>query len=138
MLKTAGAVCAVSALPANSKWFAPIAAAAKADIFIVRTTVTSARHISKSYRGLIFSELIKSAAMPFTVGNCVSYSACLELIQTGISVVMVGVEPGTACITREVLGVGVPQITATIDCPAARDQYQKESGRYVPIITDGS
>jgi IMP dehydrogenase len=33
--------------------------------------------------------------------------------------------------------VGVPQITATIDCAAARDEYQRESGRYVPIITDG-
>jgi IMP dehydrogenase len=49
----------------------------------------------------------------------------------------VGVGPGAACTTREVLGIGVPQITATIDCAAARDDYFKESGRYVPIITDG-
>ncbi|GAI25924.1 unnamed protein product, partial [marine sediment metagenome] len=75
--------------------------------------------------------------MPIIVGNCVSYSACLDLMRTGISGVLVGVGPGAACTTREVLGVGVPQITATIDCAAARDQYQKESGRYVPIITDG-
>ena len=45
--------------------------------------------------------------------------------------------PGAACTTREVLGIGVPQVTATIDCAAARDQYYHESGRYVPIITDG-
>jgi amidophosphoribosyltransferase len=50
---------------------------------------------------------------------------------------LVGVGPGAACTSREVLGVGVPQITATIDCAGARDSYQKESGRYVPIITDG-
>ncbi len=136
-IKKAGAVCAVSALPANTKRFAPIAAEAKADILVVKATVTSARHISKSYRGLIFPELIKSIPMPVIVGNCVSYSACLELMQTGISGVLVGVGPGAACTTREVLGIGVPQITATIDCAAARDQYQKESGRYVPIITDG-
>ena len=136
-IKKAGAVCAVSALPANTKRFAPIAAEAKADILVVKATVTSARHISKSYRGLIFSELLQSITMPVIVGNCVSYSACLELMQTGISAVLVGVGPGAACTTREVLGVGVPQITATIDCAAARDQYQKESGRYVPIITDG-
>ena len=136
-IKKAGAVCAVSALPANTKRFAPIAAEAKADILVVQSTFTTARHISKSYRGLIFPELRKSIPMPIIVGNCVSYSACLELMRTGISGVLVGVGPGAACTTREVLGVGVPQITATIDCAAARGQYQKESGRYVPIITDG-
>ena len=35
------------------------------------------------------------------------------------------------------LGIGVPQVTATIDCAAARDSYFRETGRYVPIITDG-
>ncbi len=136
-IKKAGAVCAVAVAPANTKRFAPLAAEAKADILVVAATVTSARHISKSYRGLIFSELRKSISMPVIVGNCVSYSACLELMRTGISGVLVGVGPGAACTTREVLGVGVPQITATMDCAAARDDYQRESGRYVPIITDG-
>lgn len=136
-VKKAGATCAVTALPANTKRFAPITVEAKADILVVQSTVTSARHTSKSVRGLIFQELIKSVPMPVIVGNCVSYSACLELMRTGISGVLVGVGPGAECTTREVLGIGVPQVTATIDCAAARDQYQKESGRYVPIITDG-
>ncbi len=136
-IKKSGAVCAVSVAPANTKRLAPIAAEAQADIFVVQSTVTSAQHISKSYRGLIFSELRKSITMPIIVGNCVSYSACLELMRTGISGVLVGVGPGAACTTREVLGVGVPQITATMDCAAAREEYQRESGRYVPIITDG-
>lgn len=136
-IKQSGAVCAVSALPANTKRLAPIATEAKADILVVQSTVTTARHTSRSLRGLIFPELCQSVAMPIIVGNCVGYSACLELMRTGISGVLVGVGPGAACTTREVLGVGVPQITATIDCAAARDQYQKESGRYVPIITDG-
>jgi len=136
-IKQAGAVCAVSVAPANTKRFAPLAAEAKADIFIVQSTVTSARHISKSYRGLIFSELCQSIPMPIVVGNCVSYSACLELMRTGISGVLVGVGPGAACTTREVLGIGVPQVTATMDCAAARDEYLRETGRYVPIITDG-
>ena len=136
-IKQAGAMCAVSMLPANTKRFAAIAAEAKADILVVQSTVTTARHISKSLRGLVFTELRESVAMPIIVGNCVSYNACLELMRTGISGVLVGVGPGAACTTREVLGIGVPQVTATIDCAAARDQYQKESGRYVPIITDG-
>jgi IMP dehydrogenase len=136
-IKKAGAICAVSVTPANTKSFAQVITEAQADILVVQSTVTSARHISKSYRGLIFSELCQSVSMPVVVGNCVSYSACLELMRTGISGVLVGVGPGAACTTREVLGVGVPQITATMDCAAARDEYFKESGRYVPIITDG-
>lgn len=136
-IKKSGAVCAVSVAPANAKRFAPITAEAGADIFVVQATVTTARHTSRSYRGLIFSELRKSISIPIIVGNCVSYNACLELLRTGISGILVGVGPGAACTTRQVLGVGVPQITATIDCAAARDEYLRESGRYVPIITDG-
>jgi IMP dehydrogenase len=136
-IKKAGVVCAISLIPANTKHLAPLVAEAGGDILVVQSTVTSARHISKSYRGLIFSELCEQIPMPIIVGNCVSYSACLELMETGISGVLVGVGPGAACTTREVLGVGVPQITATIDCAAARDEYFHESGIYVPIITDG-
>ncbi len=135
--KKAGAVSAVSVTPANTKRFAPIVVEAKADIIVVQSTVTSARHVSKSARGLIFSELREMVPIPVVVGNCVSYSACLELMRTGVSGVLVGVGPGAACTTREVLGVGVPQITATMDCAAAREEYLRESGRYVPIITDG-
>jgi IMP dehydrogenase len=136
-IKRGGAVCAVSVTPANTKRFATVASEAGADILAIQSTVTTARHTSKSYRGLIFSELCKSVPIPVIVGNCVSYNACLELMRTGISGVLVGVGPGAACTTREVLGVGVPQITATMDCAAARDAYFKESGRYVPLITDG-
>jgi len=58
-------------------------------------------------------------------------------METDINALLVGVGPGAACTTREVLGVGVPQVTATMDCAAARDDYFRETGRYVPIITDG-
>ena len=136
-IKRGGVVCAVSVVPASTKRFAPLVAEAGGDILVVQSTVTSARHISKSERGLIFPELIESLPIPVVVGNCVSYSACLELMRTGISGVLVGVGPGAACTSRAVLGIGVPQITATIDCAAAREQYFKESGRYVPIVTDG-
>ena len=130
-------MCAVSATPANTKKFAPLSVEAGADIFVVGSTVTTARHISKSEKGLSLTELCKSIPVPVVVGNCVSYSSCLELLRTGVAGVLVGVGPGAACTTRTVLGVGVPQITATMDCAAARDAYQRESGKYVPIITDG-
>ncbi len=137
MIKQAGALCAVSVTPANTKRLTTIATEAGIDVLVVQSTVTSARHISKSYRGLIFSELCQSVPVPVIVGNCVSYSAALELMRTGIAAILVGVGPGAACTTREVLGVGVPQVTATMDCAAARDDYYRESGRYVPVITDG-
>ena len=136
-IKKKGGTCAVSVTPANTKRFAPIITEAGADILFVQSTVTTARHVSKSYRGLIFSELRDMVSLPVVVGNCVSFSACLEIMQAGVSAVLVGVGPGAACTTREVLGIGVPQVTATIDCAAARDEYYRETGRYVPIITDG-
>ena len=58
-------------------------------------------------------------------------------MDNGVAGVLVGVGPGAACTSREVLGIGVPQVTATLDCAAARDTYYRETGRYVPIITDG-
>lgn len=136
-IKKAGAICAVSVTPQNTKRFAPIAAEAGVDIFVAQSTVTTHRHLSKSYHGLIFSELCQLMSAPIIVGNCVSYSAALSLMREGVSGLLVGVGPGAACTTREVLGVGVPQVTATMDCAAARDQYLRESGRYVAVITDG-
>lgn len=137
-IKRAGATCAVSVIPATTKRLAPVAKEAGADILVVQSTVTTARHISKSYRGLIFSELCQTVApMPVIVGNCVTYSAALELMKSGIDGMLVGVGPGAACTTREVLGVGVPQVTATMDCAAARETCLKETGKYVAVITDG-
>jgi IMP dehydrogenase len=136
-IKQAGAVCAVSVTPANTKRLAPIAKDAGIDILVVQSTVTTTRHISKSYRGLILPELCQQMSLPIIVGNCCTYSAALELMRTGIDGILVGVGPGAACTTREVIGVGVPQITATLNCAAAREAYLKESGKYVAVITDG-
>lgn len=136
-IKASGAVCAVAVAPANTKKFVKTIVDAGADILVVASTVTSARHISKSEHGLVFEELVKQVSIPVVVGNCVSYSACIGLMRTGVAAILVGVGPGAACTSREVLGIGVPQITATMDCALARDDYFKQSKRYVPIITDG-
>jgi len=136
-IKQGGVTCAASLTPANTKRLAPIAEEAGMDILVVQSTVTTAKHISKSYRGLILPELCQTMSLPIIVGNCCSYSAALELLRTGIDAILVGVGPGAACTTREVIGVGVPQITATMDCTAARETYFKESGKYVSVITDG-
>ncbi|MYC06145.1 MAG: GuaB3 family IMP dehydrogenase-related protein [Chloroflexi bacterium] len=136
-MKENGAVCAVSVTPAKTKELAPVAAEAGADMIVVQSTVTTARHISNSARGLRFPELLEMLNVPMLVGNCVGYDVALELMETGIHGVLVGVGPGAACTTREVTGVGVPQVSATLDCAAARDEYYERTGRYVPIVTDG-
>ena len=136
-IKQSGAIAAIAFTPQTTKNFSPLAVEAGADIIIVQSTVTTARHVSRSYRGLIFSELIESLDVPVVVGNCVSYNVASELMETGVDAVLVGVGPGAACTTREVTGVGVPQVTATLECAAAREDYFERTGRYVSVITDG-
>ena len=136
-IRNTGSVCAVSFTPQNAKRMSPVAVEAGADIVVVQSTVTTARHMSRSYRGLIFSEMIKTLNVPVMVGNCVTYEVALELMETGIDGILVGVGPGAACTTREVVGVGVPQVTATLQCATARDDHFRRTGRYVNVITDG-
>ena len=136
-IKAGDVKCAVAVTPQRAKRFAPIAVEAGADVVVVQSTVTTARHISKSYRGLIFSELVEQIRRPVIVGNCVGYDVALELMENGISGLLVGIGPGAACTSREVVGIGVPQVTATMDCAAAREEYLHRTGRYVAVITDG-
>ncbi len=136
-IKQAGVTCAVSVTPANAKRLAPIAIEAGADILFIQSTVTTARHLSKSSEGLDLSDICKQIRVPVVVGNTVTYSATIELMETGVQGVLVGVGPGAICTTREVEGIGIPQVTATLDCTAAREEYFHRTGRYVPIITDG-
>ena len=136
-IKNTGAIAAIAFTPQTTKKFSPLAVEAGADIIVVQSTVTTARHVSRSYRGLIFSELVNALNVPVVVGNCVTYDVATELMETGIDAVLVGVGPGAACTTREVTGVGVPQVSATLECAAAREDYFQRTGRYVSIITDG-
>jgi len=136
-IKQAGATCAASVTPANATRFAPIAAEAGVDVLLVQSTVTTACHITQSLPKLAFSGLCQKVPVPIIVGNCASYGAALELLRTGIAGVIVGIGPGAACTTREVLGVGIPQVTATMECAAAREEYLRETGRYAVVITDG-
>ena len=136
-IKKTGAYCAVSITPAFTKKFGPLAVEAGADMLVVQSTVTTARHSSTSTKGLQFPQLLEMVNVPVLVGNCVGYDVATEIMETGIHGLLVGVGPGAACTTREVTGVGVPQVTATMDCAQARDDYFNRSGRYVPIITDG-
>jgi IMP dehydrogenase len=136
-VKRARVPVGVSTVPAQASRRAALVQEAGADCLVVQGTVLTARHISRSYEQLSFDRLCQSLTIPVIAGNCVEYETALELMQTGIAGILVGVGPGAACTTRGVLGVGVPQVTATSDVAAARETYLQESGRRVQVITDG-
>lgn len=136
-IKKGKGYAAVSCIPQNANKFAEIAEAAGADCFVIQSTVTTAIHRATKYKPLDLHKFCKQRKIPVIIGNCVTYDVTLELFETGCSGILVGVGPGAACTTRGVLGIGVPQVTSTIDCSAARDFYHQKTGKYIPIITDG-
>ena len=70
-------------------------------------------------------------------GNVVDRDGFRFLAQAGADFVKVGIGGGSICITRETKGIGRGQATALIEVAAARDEYFKETGIYVPICSDG-
>ncbi len=136
-IKDGGGIAAVSSIPQRAAEFGAIAQEAGADVFVVQSTVSTVKHISSEYKSLDLEKFCRDMRIPVIVGNTVTYDVTLEVMQCGPAAVLIGVGPGAACTSRGVLGLGVPQVTATVDCAAARDFYFKKSSRYVPIITDG-
>lgn len=136
-IKAAKVPAVVSCIPQNAERFSKIAQEAGADCFVVQSQVSSARHISSEYKVCDYGKICRESKMSIAIGNAVTYKMTYELFELGASAVFVGVGPGAACTTRGVLGIGVPQITATIDCCAARDDFYKKTGKYVSVITDG-
>jgi len=127
----------VSCIPQNAKEFGQIAIDAGCDMFVVQSTVATVKHVATEYKVLDIEKFCKDSKVPVIVGNTVTYDMTLQLMEAGADAILVGVGPGAACTSRGVLGIGVPQITATVDCAAARDYFFKRHGKYVPIITDG-
>src|ERR1700742_1890525 len=136
-LRKGGGIVAVSSIPQKAARYAAIAQEAGADVFVVQSTVSTVKHISSEYKSLDLAAFTRQSKIPIIIGNAVTYNVVLELMENGVSGVLIGVGPGAACTSRGVLGLGVPQVTATVDCAAARDAYFKKTARYVPIITDG-
>jgi len=136
-IKSQNVPVVVSCNPQVAGEFGPIAEDAGCDIFIIQSTVISVKHESSEYKPLDLYKFCRDMKIPVLLGNCVDYKAALSLMETNCSGLFVGIGPGTACTSRGVLGIGVPQITATCDCASARDFYYKKTGKYVSIITDG-
>ncbi len=136
-IKDSGVPAAVSSIPQRADRFGAIAQEAGADIFVVQSTVSTVRHVSSEYKSLELAKFCGEMRIPVIVGNTVGFDATYEIMECGPAAVLIGVGPGAACTSRGVLGLGVPQVTATVDCAAARDAYFKKTARYVSIITDG-
>ncbi len=136
-LHAVGSPAAVAATPAVARRLGPLSAEAGADLFLVQSQVSSARHMAAGYDPLELADFTRSMPIPVAAGNTTSFEAAHALMRQGIAAIFVGVGPGAACTTREVLGIGVPQVTAISDVAAARDAYLEETGRYVPVVGDG-
>jgi IMP dehydrogenase len=136
-LHAAGSRAAFSATPGVALRFGALCAEAGADLFLVQSQVSSARHVASGYSPLSLDQFTKQMPIPVAVGNTTNSQAAFELMEQGAAAIFVGVGPGAACTTREVLGIGIPQVTAIADVTAARDAYLAETGRYVPVVADG-
>jgi IMP dehydrogenase len=129
---------AVSSTPQNAAHLGPLAAASGADLFLIQSTVVSPNFQSKdSSKALNLTEFCASMPIPVLVGNATTYEVTYELLKTGVQGIFVGIGPGAACTTRGVLGIGVPMATSIIDCVSARNDFEQETGQYIPIIADG-
>lgn len=143
-LKKAGGTVSIAVAPYLANHYAPILEEAGVDIIVVQSTVVGLEHKSLPERiskdpsiELDLNKFCKERKVPIIVGNCVDYNIALKLMETGIDGLLIGIGPGAACTSRGVLGIGVPMATSIADCKAARDKYEQDSGRYVPIIADG-
>ena len=136
-IHAAGSKVAVAATPGAARRFGPFCAEHGVELFLVQSQVSSARHLATEYDPLSLADFTRYMPIPVAVGNTTNAEAAFSLMEQGAAAVFVGVGPGAACTTREVLGIGVPQVTAISDVAAARDAFLAETGRYVPVVADG-
>jgi len=136
-LKAGGVVACASLTPQRVEKYYSTAIKAGLDILVIQGTVVSAEHVSKTVVPLDLKKFIPECPIPVIVGGVASYSTALHLMRTGAIGVLVGVGPGAACTTRQVLGVGVPMATAISDASAARIRHLEETGKYCFVIADG-
>jgi IMP dehydrogenase len=132
-----GGAAAVSVTPAMAGRLIPVAERAGAQLIILQSTVVTDRHHSSRGRSVPVRDLIARSDVPVMAGNTVGYDAAMALLEAGAAGLFVGVGPGAACTSRRVLGVGVPQATAIADVADARDEFERRTGRYVPLVADG-
>ena len=136
-IKREGVKAVASLTPSKAETLSKVAQEAGLDILVIQSTVTTLRYHSSTSRVLDLEKFCRETPIPVILGNCATYKVALDLMKAGAAGILVGIGPGAACTTRAVLGIGVPQVTATWDAARARDTYLKATGKYVAVITDG-
>jgi len=100
---------------------------AKVDAIVVDTAHGHSRGVLEA----VYQIKNKYPEVELVAGNVATGEATEDLIKAGADAVKVGIGPGSICTTRVVAGIGVPQITAVLDCAEVASKYG------VPIIADG-
>src|SRR5690606_14380219 len=136
-INASGVVSAAAVTPQRIESLIDSIVAAELDLLVIRNTVVSAEHVTRSDEPLDLKRFIRQLDLPVIVGGCASYQAALHLMRTGAAGVLVGVGAGEASTTSEVLGLGAPQATAIADARAARMRHLDETGVYVQVIANG-
>ena len=101
----------------------------KANVDVI--TVDTAHGHSKNVINAIKNLKEKYPDLQIIAGNVATAEATRDLIKAGVDAVKVGIGPGSICTTRVVTGIGVPQITAIINCVNEAKKYD------IPVIADG-
>lgn len=94
-------------------------------------TIDTAHGHSKGVIDMVSKVKAKYPNLPVIAGNVATADATEALIGAGADVVKVGIGPGSICTTRVVAGIGVPQLTAVMDCAERADKFGKK------VIADG-
>ncbi len=105
------------------------AALVKAGVDVV--VLDTAHGHSKNVLNAVSKIKAEFPSLQVIAGNVATREATIDLIEAGADAIKVGIGPGSICTTRVVTGIGVPQITAIINCAEAAKEYE------VPIIADG-
>lgn len=118
-----------AAVGITNDMFQRVDALVKANVDVV--TVDTAHGHSKNVLTAIRNLKEKYPDLQVIAGNVATAEATKDLIDAGVDAVKVGIGPGSICTTRVVTGIGVPQITAIIDCVNEAKKYD------IPVIADG-
>ena len=100
---------------------------AKVDAIVVDTAHGHSRGVLDAVKRI----KLEYPELQVIAGNVATGEATVDLIKAGADAVKVGIGPGSICTTRVVTGIGVPQVTAIIDCAKAAKEYG------IPVIADG-
>lgn len=126
---SSGRLLAGAAVGVTKDMMERVAALVKAKVDAI--VVDTAHGHSKGVLDAVKRIKIEYPELQVIAGNVATGEATVDLIKAGADAIKVGIGPGSICTTRVVTGIGVPQVTAIIDCAKAAKEYG------IPVIADG-